>query len=114
MAALEDTVEVSGRMDAFGNEIRLIDEAQVHEAMKALKKRKPEAITICLMNSYVNGQHELKIAKIAKEYFPKLAISISHQVLPEMMEYERALTTTANSSVRPIVGKYVSLSLIHI
>ena len=108
MAALEDTVEVSGRMDAFGKELRTVDQAQVHKAMKALKKRKPEAITICLMNSYVNGAHELKIAKIAKEYFPKLAISISHQVLPEMMEYERALTTTANSSVRPIVGKYVS------
>lgn len=108
MAALEDTVEVSGRMGAFGDEIRPIDEAQVHKAMKALKKRKPEAITICLMNSYVNGKHELKIAKIAKKYFPKLAISVSHQVLPEMMEYERALTTTANSSVRPIVGKYVS------
>ena len=108
MATLEDTVEVSGRMGAFGDEIRPIDEAQVHKAMKALKKRKPEAITICLMNSYVNGKHELKIAKIAKKYFPKLAISISHKVLPEMMEYERALTTTANSSVRPIVGKYVS------
>ena len=108
MAALEDTVEVSGRMDAFGNEIRPVDEVQVHKAMKALKRRKPEAITICLMNSYVNGAHELKIAKIAKEYFPDLAISISHQVLPEMMEYERALTTTANSSVRPIVGNYVS------
>ena len=108
MAALEDTVEVSGRMNAFGKEIRPIDEAQVRKAMKALKKRKVEAITICLMNSYVNGEHELEIARIAKEYFPDLSISISHQVLPEMMEYERALTTTANSSVRPIVSKYVS------
>ena len=108
MAALEDTVEVSGRMNAFGNEIRPIDEAQVRKAMKVLKKRKVEAITICLMNSYVNGEHELEIARIAKEYFPDLSISISHQVLPEMMEYERALTTTANASVRPIVSKYVS------
>lgn len=108
MAALEDTVEVSGRMNAFGSEIRPIDEAQVRKAMKALKKRDIEAITICLMNSYVNGAHELEIARIAKEYFPDLSISISHQVLPEMMEYERALTTTANSSVRPIVSRYVS------
>lgn len=108
MAALEDTVEVSGRMSAFGDEIRPIDEDQVRKAMKALKKRKVEAITICLMNSYVNGEHELEIARIAKEYFPDLSISISHQVLPEMMEYERALTTTANSSVRPIVSRYVS------
>lgn len=108
MAALEDTIEVSGRMNAFGSEIRPIDENQVREAMKALKKRDIEAITICLMNSYVNGEHELEIARIAKEYFPDLSISISHEVLPEMMEYERALTTTANSSVRPIVSRYVS------
>ena len=108
MAELEDTVEVSGRMNAFGKEIRSIDEAQVRKAMKSLKKRNVEAITICLMNSYVNGEHELQIARIAKEYFPELSISISHQVLPEMMEYERALTTTANSSVRPIVSRYVS------
>ena len=107
MASLEDTIEVSGRMDAFGNEIRPIDEAQVRKALKKLKKQDIEAITICLMNSYVNGAHETRIAEIAQEIFPKLTISISHQVLPEMMEYERALTTTANASVRPVVGKYV-------
>lgn len=107
LAALEDTIEVSGRMDAFGNEIRPVDETQVRKALKALKKQDIEAITICLMNSYVNGVHETQIAKIAQEVFPKLTISISHEVLPEMMEYERALTTVANSSVRPVVGQYV-------
>ena len=107
MASLEDTIEVSGRMDAFGNEISPIDEAQVRKALKKLKKQDIEAITVCLMNSYVNGAHETRIAEIAQEIFPKLTISISHQVLPEMMEYERALTTTANASVRPVVGKYV-------
>ena len=107
MASLEDTIEVSGRMDAFGKEIRPIDEVQVRKALKKLKKQDIEAITICLMNSYVNGAHETRIAEIAQEIFPKLTVSISHQVLPEMMEYERALTTTANASVRPVVGKYV-------
>ena len=107
MASLEDTIEVSGRMGAFGDEIRPIDEAQVRKALKKLKKQDIEAITICLMNSYVNGAHETRIAEIAQEIFPNLTISISHQVLPEMMEYERALTTTANGSVRPVVGKYV-------
>lgn len=108
MAALEDTIEVSGRMDAFGSEIRAVDEAQVRAAMEKLKRQDVDAITISLMNAYVNGAHELTVARIAREYFPELAISLSHQVLPEMMEYERTLTTTANSSVRPIVGNYVS------
>ena len=107
MAALEDTVEVSGRMSAHGDEIRPVDLAQVERALKKLKKRKPEAITICLMNSYVNGKHEKAIGKLAKKMFPDLTISLSHEILPEMFEYERTLTTVANESVRPIVRSYV-------
>ena len=107
MAALEDTFEVSGRMSAHGEEIRPVDMVQVEKALKKLKKRKPEAITICLMNSYVNGAHEKAIGKLAQKIFPDLTISLSHEILPEMFEYERTLTTVANESVRPIVGNYV-------
>ena len=56
----------------------------------------------------MNGEHEVAVAKIAKEIFPNLSVSISHEILPEMFEYERALTTVANAAVRPIVGNYVS------
>ena len=108
LAALEDTVEVSGRMSAHGDVIREVNTAQVRKALKKLKSQKVEAITICLMNSYVNGAHETEVAEIAKEMFPDLTISISHEILPEMFEYERALTTVANSAVRPVVSRYVS------
>lgn len=108
LAELEATVEVSGRMDAHGNEIRPVDLKQVEKALKSLKKQNVEAITICLMNSYVNGEHELMVAEVAERLFPDLSISISHVILPEMFEYERALTTVANSAVRPVVSKYVS------
>jgi len=107
MAALEDTVEVSGRMNAHGKEIRKVDLAQAEKALNKLKRRKPEAITICLMNSYVNGKHENQVARLAKKIFPDLTISMSHDILPEMFEYERTLTTVANEAVRPVVGRYV-------
>lgn len=107
LAALEDTIEVSGRMDAFGNEIRPVDTAQAEAAMQDLAEQGVEAITICLMNSYVNGTHEKQIAEIASRVFPGLNISMSHEILPEMFEYERALTTVANSAVQPVVGSYV-------
>src|SRR5262249_22044847 len=42
------------------------------------------------------------------EILPDVPVSLSHEVLPEMQEYERTLTTVANAAVRPIVGKYVS------
>jgi N-methylhydantoinase A len=107
LASLEDTVEVSGRMTAQGEEYRPIDKEQVHAAISTLKDSGIEAITICLMNSYANGEHEIQVAEIAREIFPDIPISLSHEILPEMYEYERTLTTVANSSVRPVVGQYI-------
>ncbi len=107
LASLEDTVEVSGRMTAKGEEYRPVEKEQVRKAISSLKDSGIEAITICLMNSYANGEHENQVAEIARDIFPDLTISLSHEILPEMYEYERTLTTVANSSVRPVVGRYI-------
>jgi len=107
LAALEDTIEVRGRMDAQGNEIAPLDEAQVREALTALRDSGVEALTVSLINAYLNGAHETRIAELAAEIMPDVPLSLSHLVLPEMQEYERTLTTVANAAVRPVVGKYV-------
>lgn len=39
--------------------------------------------------------------------FPLIPLSLSSHVLPEMMEYERTVTTVANAYVKPLVGKYL-------
>ena len=108
MARLEDTVEVKGRIDAAGGEIRALDEADVRAQLERLKTRGVEAVTISLMNAYLNGAHERRVAEIAAEVLPGVPVSMSHDVLPEMQEYERTLTTVANAAVRPVVGRYVS------
>jgi N-methylhydantoinase A len=107
MARLEDTVEVKGRMDAQGHEVRPLDEADVREKLELLKARGVEALTVSLINGYLNGDHESRIGALAREIMPDIPISLSHEVLPEMQEYERTLTTVANAAVRPIVGRYV-------
>ncbi len=107
LAKLEDTVEVLGRMDAQGHELRPTDDADIRAALEKLKKQGVEAITISLINAYLNGAHEVRVAALAAEIMPGVPISLSHIVLPEMQEYERTLTTVANASVRPIVGRYV-------
>jgi N-methylhydantoinase A len=38
---------------------------------------------------------------------PGIPVSLSSEVVPEMQEYERAVTTVANSYVRPVVQRYV-------
>ncbi len=108
LAALEDTVTVKGRMDARGQEVRPLDEADVRAALDMLKAQGVEAVTVSLINAYVNGAHEKRIGEIASEILPGIPVSLSHEVLPEMQEYERTLTTVANAAVRPVVGKYVA------
>jgi N-methylhydantoinase A len=62
---------------------------------------------VSLINAYLNGAHESRIGEIAAEIMPGVSVSLSHEVLPEMQEYERTLTTVANAAVRPIVSRYV-------
>jgi N-methylhydantoinase A len=107
LARLEDTVEVLGRMDARGNEVRPVDEADIRAQLEKLRGQGIEALTISLMNAYLNGDHERRVAAIAAEMMPGVPLSLSHVVLPEMQEYERTLTTVANAAVRPLVGRYV-------
>ncbi len=107
LAALEDTVEIAGRMDAQGNEVRPIDDADIRAALEALKAQGIEALTVSLINAYLNGAHELRVAELAAEILPDVPLSLSHVVLPEMQEYERTLTTVANAAVRPIMRKHV-------
>jgi len=107
LAALVDTFEIGGRMDAQGAEFEPIDDAEIRKALEGLKAQGVEAITVSLMNAYLNGAHERRVGELAAEIMGDVPVSLSHEVLPEMQEYERTLTTVANASVRPIVGRYV-------
>lgn len=107
LAALEDTFEIKGRMTAQGRELRPIDDADIRAQLEKLKAQGVEALTVSLMNAYLNGAHEQRVGELAAEIMPDVPVSLSHVVLPEMQEYERTLTTVANAAVRPVVGRYV-------
>jgi N-methylhydantoinase A len=107
MAPLEATIEAHERIGADGVIVRPLDEARLRASLKRLAEEKVEAITVCLINSYMNDAHERRVAAICAEEMPGIPVSISADILPEMQEYERALTTVANSAVRPTVSRYV-------
>ncbi len=108
LARLEDTVTIKGRIDAAGNEVRPLDDGDIRAQLGVLKAQGVEAITVSLINAYASGAHEQRVGAIAAEIMPEVPVSLSHEVLPEMQEYERTLTTVANAAVRPVVGKYVA------
>jgi N-methylhydantoinase A len=107
MAPLACTIEAKERISAKGEVVTPLDEAHLREQLRSLKNKNIEALTVSLINSYANDKHEKRIKEIAAEELPGLPISLSSEVVPEMQEYERTVTTVANSYVRPRVQKYV-------
>jgi len=108
LAPLELTVEADERIAADGSVVTALDEASLRTALQQLKNTgQVEALTLCFINAYVNGVHEVQARLIAQEVFGSLPISISSEVVPEMQEYERTETTVVNSYIAPEVASYI-------
>lgn len=107
MAPLELTIEADERTGADGQIVGDLDEEALLTSLKRLGDEGIEALTVCLINSYANNEHEMRVGAIAAKVLPDIPVSLSSTVIPEMQEYERAVTTVANSYVRPRVETYV-------
>jgi N-methylhydantoinase A len=108
MAPLACTVEAHERIGASGEVVAPLDEKQLRRDLRGLKDQGIEALTVCLINSFANSAHEKQVQTIVRDELPGIPISLSSEVVPEMQEYERAVTTVANSYVRPKVARYVA------
>lgn len=106
LAALEDTVEVRGRIAADGGVVTELDEDDVRAKLALLTD--VEALSVSLINSYANPDHERRVGELAAEVLPGVPVSLSSSVLPELREYERTVTTVANAAVQPQVARYVA------
>lgn len=109
LAPLELTIEADERMGADGEIVTPLDADALRKDLETLAATgEVEALTVCLINSYINGAHESEVKVIAEAVFGDIPISISSEVVPEMQEYERTETTVVNSFVRPQVATYVT------
>lgn len=107
LVPLERVREVPERMSVDGRVLRPLDEDAVCAAIRSLLDDEIEALAICLLHSYVNPAHEMRIEEIARELAPGLFISRSSATLPEYREFERTVTTVLNAYVMPAVDRYL-------
>ena len=107
LAPLELTVEARERVGAGGDVVEALDEEDMRVKLEKLKGHNIEALTVTLINSFANDSHEQRIRELAAELMPAIPVSLSSEVVPEMQEYERTVTTVANSYVRPRVSSYI-------
>src|ERR671938_1150474 len=84
-----------------------LDEEKAREQVRKLKDAGVEAVAVCFLFSFLNPEHEQRLAEIVREEFPDAFLSVSSEVLPQYREYERFSTVCLNAYIGPKVARYV-------
>jgi len=99
---------VRERMDARGNVVTPLDEAEVIRIAGEMVQEGVQALAICFINSYINPDHERRARDLIESAYPQLQVSASCDVLPEIKEYERTSTTVVNAYILPAMRTYLA------
>ena len=99
--------EIGERTGPRGEVLRPLDEAGVRAAAERIRAAGIEAVAVCYLHSYANPAHERRTGEILREMLPGAFVSLSVDVLPQKLEYERTSTTVINAYVGPPVERYV-------
>lgn len=104
---LSMVIEARERLDAQGDILRRLDEEDLKRKLRSAHDAGIESLSICLMHSYLNDDHEKCVESIAREIgFQQL--SRSSEVAPLIKLVSRSETTTLDAYLNPILSSYVS------
>lgn len=96
---------VPERIDHRGQVVTSLDEAAVRASARQLRELDVQSIAVCLLFSFVNPVHELRVREILEEECPGIPVSLSFEVLPQVREFERLSTTVVNAYVQPLAAR---------
>ncbi len=102
-----DVMPVRERIGPYGDMVTEIVEDDVLLAARKCKKRNVESIAVVYIDSFMNPVHELRTREILEKELPGVDITLSHEVLPQMLEFERTCTTVLNAYISPILKNYL-------
>ena len=98
---------VPERVDFQGRVLTALDEQAVHALAERADAEHIQSIAVGLLHAYANPAHETRIRDILRARLPHVSISLSSEVCPEIREYERQSTTSANAYVQPLIAGYL-------
>jgi len=98
-------LEAAERVDAEGRTVAALEDREAIRLAEAAKTLGVEAVAVCLLHSYVNGRHEIRIGEELRRKTPFVALS--HELNPEPREFERMNSTILNAALMPTVARYL-------
>jgi len=96
---------IGERLTAEGRIILDLDETALPDVIAKLRDGNAECVAVCLLHSYANPEHELRLKRILTK--AGFSVCTSFEVLPEYREVERWSTTVVNAYVTPVMARYL-------
>src|SRR5438552_13371841 len=96
---------VAERTSPEGKILTAPSDADLVKLARRIWRKQPSAIAISLLFSFANPRNEQQVARKLRRL--KIPLSISHEILPEFREYERASTVVANAYLQPVMQNYL-------
>ncbi len=107
LVARQHRYTLNERVAAEGAVLRPLDPSELERLVEAILAGGYEAVAIGLIHAYANPTHEQQVAQALRRAAPKLSLSLSSVISPQMREFERFNTVIANAYVQPMVSDYL-------
>jgi N-methylhydantoinase A len=107
VADRRDRLEVPERTLADGTIRTPVDLEAVRAAARQLLDQGCAAVAVMFANAYANPENEAKALAEVRAIWPTPHVSASHEILPEIREFERFSTTALNAYLQPEVSGYL-------
>ena len=100
-------LEVPERTLADGSVRTAVDLDSVGAAANDLIAQGCVSVAILFANAYANPANEAAAVAVVRAIWPNEHVSASHEILPEIREFERFSTTALNAYLQPEVSGYL-------
>lgn len=98
---------VRERLNPGGDIAISLDDQSLGDAIAAIARTDATSVAVCFLHSYLNPEHEIAAVERLLGELPRISVSRSSDVLPQIKEYERVSTTIVNAYVGPLVRQYL-------
>ena len=98
---------VPERVSIDGDILKPLDVRAVEALVPRLLESGVESVAIGYLHGYRMSAHERQTLEVLDQLAPHLTVTLASEVCPEIREYERFTTASANAYVQPLMTSYL-------